>query len=69
MRARRTAGWVPVLLVIVVAHLPFVSMTGHFGQVLQVLLFTIAMTGIAIDAVRDGAAAGSNPEAHRAGTS
>lgn len=53
VRSRRTATWVPVLLVIVVACLPFVSMTGHIGQVLQVLLFTIAMTGIAINAVRD----------------
>ena len=32
VRARRTAGWVPVLLVIVVAYLLFVSMTGHFGR-------------------------------------
>jgi hypothetical protein len=59
-RARRTAVWVPVLLVVVVACLPFVSMTGHFGQVLQVLLFIFAMTGIAIDAVRDSAGAGTH---------
>jgi hypothetical protein len=59
VRARRTPGWVPVLLVIVVAYLPFVSMTGHFGQVLQVLLFTVAMTGIAIDAVRSSVPAGA----------
>jgi hypothetical protein len=63
VRARRTAAWVPVLLVVVVAYLPFVSMTGHFGQVLQVLLFTVAMTGIAINAVGDGAATGTHHEA------
>ena len=52
LRARRTGVWIPVLLLTVVACLPFVSMAGHVGQVLQVLLFAVAMSGIAIAAVR-----------------
>ena len=60
-RGRRIAVWVPVLLVVVVLSLPFVSMAGHVGQVLQVLLFTIAMTRIAIETVHE-AASGTPPD-------
>jgi hypothetical protein len=47
IRARRTSAWVPILLLSMVALLPFVSMIGHAGQLLQVLLFVVALTGIA----------------------
>jgi hypothetical protein len=47
IRARRTSAWVPVLLLATVALLPFVSMIGHVGQLFQVMLFVVAMTGIA----------------------
>ncbi|NUR07889.1 MAG: hypothetical protein HOQ45_12895 [Nocardioidaceae bacterium] len=52
IRARRTPRWVPVLLFAMVGLLPFVSMVGHLGQLIQVLLFVVAMTGIATTAVR-----------------
>jgi len=52
LRARRTAVWVPIVLLVVVGMLPFVSMMGHVGQVLQVLLLAVALTGIATSAVQ-----------------
>jgi hypothetical protein len=52
LRAKSAAAWVPIVLLVVVGWLPFVSMVGHVGQVLQVLLLAVAFTEVAISAVR-----------------
>jgi len=52
LRAKIAAPWVPIVLLVVVGWLPFVSMVGHVGQVLQVLLLAVAFTQIATSVVR-----------------
>lgn len=49
--AKRTPGWVPVVLVAFVALFPFAEQIGRVGQVLQVMGLAVAFTGIAISAV------------------
>jgi hypothetical protein len=52
LRARHISRWVPILLLAMVALFPFVAMIGRAGQVFQVLMFVVAMTGIATAAIR-----------------
>lgn len=52
LRARVAAPWVPIVLLVVVGCLPLVSMAGHIGQVVQVLLLAVAFTEIATRAVQ-----------------
>jgi len=49
--ARSLPRWVPVLLVVFVALLPFSSRLGRVGMAVQVLALAVAFTGIAIAAV------------------
>lgn len=49
--ARRTHVWVPVLLIVFVATLPFAEKIGRVGQVAQVMALAFAFTGIAMAAV------------------
>ncbi len=49
--ARRTAPWVSILLFVFVLMLPFAEMLGRVGMVSQVLVFAVAITGVAIAAV------------------
>lgn len=51
LRARQTALWIPVVLIVVVSCLPVVPMTGRVGQVLQAMLLAIALTGIATSSI------------------
>ncbi len=51
--SRKTAVWVPALLVLFVAVLPLSSHLGRVGSALQVLALAVAFTGIAIAAVSD----------------
>lgn len=50
-RARRTPLWVPLLLVLFVALLPVVEVTGRLGSVAQALCLAVAFTATAIAAV------------------
>jgi hypothetical protein len=52
-RSRKTAVWVPALLVLFVAALPVSSQLGRVGSALQVLALAVAFTGIAVAAVSD----------------
>ncbi len=49
--AKATPRWVPVLLVLFVAMMPFASHIGRVGSALQVLGLAVAFTGIAMAAV------------------
>jgi hypothetical protein len=49
--ARATPRWVPALLVVFVAMMPFASELGRVGTALQVLTLAVAFTGIAMTAV------------------
>lgn len=49
--ARKTDRWVPVLLLVFVAMMPFVSHLGRVGMAVQVLALAVAFTGIATAAV------------------
>jgi hypothetical protein len=51
--ARKTAAWVPALLVLFVALLPLSSQLGRIGSALQVFALAVAFTGIAVAAVSD----------------
>ena len=51
-RSRQLAAWVPVVLVVSLALLPMASMLGRIGQVLQVLMLTVAFTGVATSVVQ-----------------
>jgi hypothetical protein len=50
LRARRTRTWVPVLMIVFVALMPFSSTLGGLTQVVQLFLLAVAFTGIAIAA-------------------
>ena len=50
LRARRTPVWVPGLILLVVAMMPFGDALGRVGQALQMLALAVAFTGIAIEA-------------------
>jgi hypothetical protein len=52
-RSRKTALWVPILLVLFVAVMPLSSQLGRIGSALQVLALAVAFTGIAVAAVSD----------------
>ncbi len=52
-RSKKTAVWVPLLLVLFVAVLPVSSALGRVGSALQVLALAVAFTGIAVAAVSD----------------
>jgi hypothetical protein len=49
--ARKTGKWVPILLLVFVAMLPFVSHLGRVGMAIQVIALAVAFTGIATEAV------------------
>jgi hypothetical protein len=49
--SKRTATWVPALLVVFVVLFPFSEQIGRVGQVLQVMGLAVAFTGIAVTAV------------------
>ena len=51
--SRKTAVWVPALLVVFVAVMPVSSHLGRVGSALQVLALAVAFTGIAVAAVSD----------------
>jgi uncharacterized membrane protein YiaA len=51
LMAGTTPRWVPLLLVVFVAMLPFASHLGRVGSALQVMAFAAACTGIAVSAV------------------
>jgi MFS family permease len=50
LRARTTARWVPLLLLVFVVLLPFSSMLGRVGSALDVLCLVVAFTGVAMAA-------------------
>jgi hypothetical protein len=51
--ARRTPRWVPVLLLVFVAMLPFSSVIGRVGTAAQIMCLAVAFTGIAMTAVSE----------------
>jgi hypothetical protein len=51
-RSRTLPAWVPGALVVSLALLPLASMLGRIGQVLQVLMLTMAFTGVATSVVQ-----------------
>ncbi len=53
-RAKKTALWVPIVLVLFVASFPFASELGRVAQIVQVMALAVAFTGIAISAVTIG---------------
>jgi hypothetical protein len=60
--ARTTARWVPVLMIVFVALLPFSANLGRVGVALQVMALAVAFTGIAVEAVtRNGRHSAARP--------
>ena len=51
--ARRTAKWVPGLMLLFVAMMPLAGHLGRVGMAVQVMALAVAFTGIAIAAVTD----------------
>jgi hypothetical protein len=61
--AHSVSRWVPVVLVVFVAMLPFASELGRIGSTVQALLLAVAFTGIAIAAVQAAAQRSAEPDA------
>jgi hypothetical protein len=51
LRGHRVPTWVPLLMFAFVAALPLATVAGRVGQMVQLLLLTVALTGAAISAV------------------
>lgn len=47
LRARVTAVWVPVLILVYLVAAPFASQVGRVGQTVQLMLLAVAFTGVA----------------------
>lgn len=53
LRARSAPVWVPVLMIVFVACLPLPGWIGRSGSAVQMLVLTVALTGVATTAVSD----------------
>jgi hypothetical protein len=51
--ARKTAVWVPVVIIVFVALQPMAARTGRLVSTLEVLALAVAFTGVAIAAMSD----------------
>jgi hypothetical protein len=62
-RARKTALWVPALLLVYLATTPMANQAGRVGMTMQLLLLAIAFTGVATAANAPGQRSGLGQEA------
>ena len=60
--SRSVSRWVPAVLIVFVALIPFASHLGRVGSAMQILLLGVAFTGIAMAAVQ-GASNASEADA------
>jgi hypothetical protein len=60
-RGGRVAPWVPVCMLAFVAALPLTTTAGRVGQIVQLLLLTVAFTGAATSAIASVTRAGRVP--------
>jgi hypothetical protein len=54
LRGGKVAKWIPVLLLLFVAFVPFSGDLGRVGMAVQVMSLVVAFTGVAMAAVTDG---------------